>query len=119
MIERLPLAWIATNRDLLMAQRRSLHAVQAAGHRRYQARRRVIDPQFKLLSNLRCRLASAIRRMAKGSTKFPVLHLIGCSLPELKSHLEAKFLPGMSWSNYGAWHVDHIRPCAAFDLADP
>ncbi len=25
----------------------------------------------------------------------------------------------VSWSNYGEWHVDHIRPCASFDLNDP
>jgi len=47
--------------------------------------------------------------------------LIGCSLPELRAHLEALFLPGMTWEKYGfrGWHVDHIRPCASFDLTDP
>ena len=36
-------------------------------------------------------------------------------------HLEAQFKPGMTWDNYGlkGWHVDHIRPCASFDLRDP
>ncbi len=25
----------------------------------------------------------------------------------------------MSWENYGKWHVDHILPCASFDLGKP
>jgi hypothetical protein len=34
-------------------------------------------------------------------------------------HLKDHFLPEMNWDNYGAWHIDHIRPCASFDLTDP
>ena len=25
----------------------------------------------------------------------------------------------MAWSNYGKWHIDHIEPCANFDLSIP
>lgn len=47
--------------------------------------------------------------------------LIGCSPDELKKHLENQFQPGMTWDNHGlyGWHIDHIRPCASFDLTDP
>jgi len=45
--------------------------------------------------------------------------LVGYTLQELKSHLEARFLPGMSWENYGAWHIDHIRPRASFTFTSP
>jgi hypothetical protein len=41
---------------------------------------------------------------------------LGCSIPFLKNHLESKFLSGMSWDNHGEWHIDHIVPCAYFDL---
>ncbi|HEX2900701.1 MAG TPA: hypothetical protein VHS96_13345, partial [Bacteroidia bacterium] len=43
----------------------------------------------------------------------------GCSIPELKRHLENLFQPGMTWENRGEWEIDHIRPCASFDLIDP
>ena len=39
---------------------------------------------------------------------------IGCSPEELKTHLESLFTEGMTWQNYGEWHVDHIRPICSF-----
>jgi len=35
---------------------------------------------------------------------------------EFKSAIEAKFLPGMTWANYGCWHIDHIRPLHSFNF---
>ena len=32
--------------------------------------------------------------------------------------MKIKFVDGMSWDNYGEWEIDHIRPCASFDLTD-
>jgi hypothetical protein len=32
---------------------------------------------------------------------------------------ENQFQEWMSWDNHGEWHIDHIRPCASFDLTDP
>ena len=47
------------------------------------------------------------------------MELIGCSVEELKQHLESQFRDGMSWENYGTtWHIDHIIPCTAFDMTD-
>ena len=31
-------------------------------------------------------------------------------------HLESRFLPGMRWHNRTDWHIDHIRPIAAFEI---
>ena len=47
------------------------------------------------------------------------MKLTGCTLEKLKKHLENKFEDGMDWNNYGVWHVDHIIPCAKFDLSNP
>lgn len=44
---------------------------------------------------------------------------VGCSIEELRTHLETTFLEGMSWENYGTkWHIDHRLPCGAFDMND-
>jgi hypothetical protein len=40
----------------------------------------------------------------------PTFEALGYSLDELKAHLEGLFAEGMSWNNYGEWHIDHIYP---------
>jgi hypothetical protein len=44
--------------------------------------------------------------------------IIGCSKGDLVAHLGSQFVSGMSWGNYGrgGWEIDHIKPCADFDL---
>lgn len=43
---------------------------------------------------------------------------VGCSRDELKKWFEHIFEDGMSWDNYGKWHIDHIVPCSSFDLSN-
>jgi len=74
------------------------------------------DLTFRLKESLRSRLAKAVRR---GSKSGSAIVNLGCSIDKLKSHLESKFLPKMSWKNYGKWHIDHIKPLDSFDLTDP
>ena len=81
-----------------------------------QNRRRRENVNFKIRVYLSARIRKAIRRQR--ATK-PTVCLLGCSLDELKQHLQKQFREGMAWNNYGQWHVDHIRPCASFDLLDP
>ncbi|NCA30812.1 MAG: HNH endonuclease, partial [Chitinophagia bacterium] len=47
--------------------------------------------------------------------------LLGCSLQDFKLYIESLWTKGMNWNNYGkfGWHLDHIQPCASFDLTDP
>ena len=42
--------------------------------------------------------------------------LVGYTLAELIDHLESQFTRGMTWKNYGEWHIDHIRPIADFNF---
>lgn len=42
--------------------------------------------------------------------------VVGFTLKELQEHLERQFQLGMSWDNYGEWHIDHIRPVSSFDI---
>jgi hypothetical protein len=74
------------------------------------------DINYRLSSKLRIRLIKALKNNWKSGH---TLKLLGCSIEELKQHLEEQFVEGMTWKNYGKWHIDHIRPCASFDLSKP
>lgn len=75
-----------------------------------------ININFKLRYYLRNRLWETLKGNYKSKS---ALKLLGCNIEFLKEHLQKQFLPGMSWENYGLWHIDHIRPCASFDLSKP
>lgn len=48
------------------------------------------------------------------------MELLGCDNQTLRTHLTAQFRPGMSIENHGKiWHIDHVIPCARFDLSKP
>jgi len=44
--------------------------------------------------------------------------LVGYDLSALRQHLERQFLSGMSWDNFGRWHIDHIIPRSSFCFTD-
>lgn len=84
-----------------------------AKSRIYRKEREKLDPSFKIASRTRARIYKAVKRGYKNSR---TTELIGCSFEELKTYIESKFVEGMSWENYGKWEIDHIIPCASFDL---
>ena len=45
--------------------------------------------------------------------------LVGYTAGQLKRHLESLFTDGMSWDNYGEWHIDHKIPIKAFNYTKP
>lgn len=76
------------------------------------------DIEYRLTLLLRSRMRHALNGKLKIST---TKELLGCTLSEFKKHIEDQFAEGMSWKNYGryGWHIDHIEPCASFDLSKP
>lgn len=104
-------------RRLAQAARRAENLEKKRAQDRAYARNRRSKPQERILNNLRTRTYAALKGFYKSA---PTTALLGCTIEELKAHLSAQFTPDMSWDNYGSyWHIDHIRPCAAFNLIDP
>lgn len=83
--------------------------------RKYMINKYHSDTHLKIKMNLSRRMRSFFSKDGDSTIDF-----IGCSIDELKLHLEKQFVDGMNWENYGmyGWHVDHIRPCCSFDLTD-
>jgi len=80
-------------------------------------RERRKDPYQRLKDNLRSRFNHALKNNYKSGSAIKDL---GCSISELKKHLESKFDSNMTWSNYGSyWQIDHIEPLFKFNLSDP
>ena len=76
------------------------------------------DVHFKIRQNLSTRIRIALGSSSKAEN---TANLLGCSINELRAHLERQFTVGMTWDNYGVegWHIDHRKPCASFDLTIP
>lgn len=88
-------------------------------HRRYYNKRLADDASFKLAHYARKRIRAALKSALAGKCG-KALDLLGCTPQDYKVYLEGLFQPGMSWENYGVeWHIDHLRPIASFNLADP
>lgn len=90
-----------TCRSKMKKKRRKLYS------RKYMRERLAKDPLFRLLCNLRSRTRIAFLGHCKNQT---TLDLLGCTLDKAKHFVELKFLPDMSWDNYGQWELDHIIP---------
>jgi len=100
-------AWRAKNRDAFNAYERKRYAKNP---KRYHE-----NIQFKLATNLRNRLRTALKNRSK---KGSAIALLGCSVDQAIRYIESKFQNGMSWENHGEWHIDHKKPLASFDLED-
>ena len=66
------------------------------------------DILFRLSRNLRNRIHKIIK-----NSNLKTDELIGVGLEEFKLYLESKFQKGMTWENYGDWHIDHIIPLSS------
>jgi hypothetical protein len=98
---------------------RALAAKRKEYRRLHKAKKYSSDLHHKLSVVLRSRLRSAVRN---GQKRGSAIRDLGCTVDELKAHLERLFKPGMTWDNFGhgagRWSIDHIFPMKRADLTD-
>jgi hypothetical protein len=109
------------NSEKVRECRRRYNAANAEKVRQYSRewtrRREASDHLYRLIRVVGCRINSAVRS-SKSRKSGRTIVLLGCSPAELALHLEKKFKRGMGWHNRPEWHIDHVVPLAAFNLAD-
>jgi len=83
--------------------------------REYEKKRRAEDPKYRLGVRTRTAVYTCLKEasVVKYRSTFAIL---GYTIEELMNHLENQFTEGMTWDNYGEWHVDHKIPMASFQF---
>lgn len=91
--------WYEVNKDKVLQYQNEYHK------ERYQN-----DPVYKL----RYLVSKVVRKALKDNNSSKEGNSTWDALPytpqQLREHLEAQFEEGMTWDNYGEWHIDHIYP---------
>jgi hypothetical protein len=64
-------------------------------------------------------VTQAIHRRLNGERLDTSIGDLPYTVDEVMAHIAKQFRPGMTWANWGEWHIDHIRPRSDFDLRDP
>ena len=85
----------------------------------WQRRKFETDENFRIKTYIKRNIRNSLFRHGKQRKATSTTKLLGCSIDFLRGYLEARFQKGMNWGNYGKWHIDHIIPCAEFDLRNP
>ena len=70
-------------------------------------------PEQRLIHRVRCRMYDYFK-YGKNIKQTKTLELLGCDVNFLKQYIQRRFKKGMSWNNYGKWHIDHIIPIDYF-----
>ena len=102
------------NKEAIIEQKKKYNQEHKEERKEYLRNRRKTDEGFRISCNLRTRLCIAL----KGKTKSArTMELVGApSIEFLRDYLEKTKVEGKDYSDA---HIDHIRPCASFDLTEP
>ena len=97
------------NEEHLKKYRKDYYQKNKERQNEYYKERRANNPLLKVKSNMRTRLWMVFKN--KSIKKNSKTHeMLGIEWKELKIYIEDKFTEGMTWENYGEWHIDHIYP---------
>lgn len=85
---------------------------------KYRKERYANDENYRISIYLGNRVRDILSRYNVNKQN-KTIELLGCNLDYFVKYIEKQFTDRMSWKNHGpdTWHIDHIKPCASFDLS--
>lgn len=74
-----------------------------------EQKRKQSDPVYRIICNIRSRVSDLCKSMSE-ERNVSTTKSIGLNRDDFRKYIESKFQEGMTWQNYGDWHIDHIKP---------
>ena len=110
--------WYAKNREIAIKKSANWKNENRERYRELSRENVKIKRKTCLKFLIKDKMRSLLRR-CRVNKNDRTHNMLGYTWELLKKRLECQFTDGMSWSNYGEWHIDHKKPVSAFDLNTP
>lgn len=104
--------WREANKDEFAAYQKEWCEANKEHINEYKRNRLKTDPMYRLKMSARGRVGKALRKGGY-TKKSKTQEMLGIDWERFQKHIERTFTEGMTWENYGEWHVDHIMPLAS------
>ena len=85
----------------------------------YIRKRMKRDIRFRLRKIFSSSVSTRLKRRLSGKNCKSTFDYLDYTIDDLMKHLENRFRGGMSWANYGEWHIDHKIPDCMFKYGSP
>lgn len=112
-------AYYHANRDERRAKQKEWNDANRPHLAAYKRRYLAENDNARIAHNIRNRIKTAMLNQKRVGRTSSAVTALGCTLDEFRLYIQQQFRGGMSWENYGEWHLDHIKPLCKYDLGDP
>ena len=102
------------NKDKIKSQQRNSYYKNKELIIQHQTRKILERLKNDIIFRLNWRMSDNIRQQLKQHKNVSAKKILNYTIEDLKYHLESLFQEGMTWDNYGKWHIDHIIPKSWF-----